>query len=227
MNVELVHRPGNTAAKINLNPGESMTAQAGAMIAMSGDMQIETTTHKKGEGGFLKAMKRLLGGESFFMNHYTPGSNGGHVYVAPTLNGDMQDYDLNGDTLVVQSGSFLAADHNVDIDVGWQGFKNLFSGESLFWLKMSGTGKVVFNAFGNIYPVDIDGEYIVDTGHIVAFQETLNYTVTKVAEGWVSSFMSGEGLICKFSGQGRVWVQSHNPSSFGQSLTPFLKPRRA
>jgi uncharacterized protein (AIM24 family) len=66
MNIELLHRPGNTAAKITLEPGESITAEAGAMIAMSGHMGITTTTQKKKSGSIFKAAKRLLAGESFF-----------------------------------------------------------------------------------------------------------------------------------------------------------------
>ena len=69
MQVEILHGPGNAVAKVRLAGGESCTAEGGAMIAMSGDMQIQTTTHQKGSGGVLKAMKRMLAGESFFLNH--------------------------------------------------------------------------------------------------------------------------------------------------------------
>lgn len=225
MEIEIIHRPGNTAAKVKLAKGETCTSEAGAMIAMSGDMSIETTTHKKGKGGVMKALKRMLAGESLFLNHFTPGGNGGEVWFAPTLLGDLMQYDLKGENLIVQAGSFLAAEHSVEIDMGWQGFKSLFSGESMFWLNMKGEGKILLSSFGAIYPVEVDGEYIVDTGHIVAFSETLNFTPTKAGKSWVSSILGGEGLVCKFNGQGTVWCQSHNPSGFGSSLTAFLRPR--
>ncbi len=227
MKVEIIHRPSNTATKLTLAPGETITAEAGAMIAMSGDMQIETSTHKKENGGgILKALKRMLAGESFFMNHFTAGSKGGEVFLATTLSGDMQEFETKGETLIVQAGSYVASEKGVNIDVGWQGFKNLFSGESLFWLKMSGQGKYVLSSFGMIYPVQVDGAYIVDTGHIVAFDETLNFKVVKSGKGWISSFASGEGLVCRFEGKGTVWCQSHNPSSFGWALSSNLKPRK-
>ncbi|MCB1177694.1 MAG: TIGR00266 family protein [Leptospiraceae bacterium] len=229
MKIELIHRPSNSAGKLILEPGEAVTAESGAMIAMSGDMQITTSTYKKesGKGGILKAIKRMFAGESFFLNHFTAGSNGGEVYISTTLSGDMEQFETKGQTLIVQAGSYVASEQGVNVDVGWQGFKNLFSGESLFWLKISGEGKYILSSFGMIYPVEVDGAYIVDTGHIVAFDETLDFKVVKSGKGWISSFASGEGLVCRFEGKGTVWCQSHNPSSFGWALSSNLRPRRA
>jgi uncharacterized protein (TIGR00266 family) len=227
MKIEIVNRPSNSAAKLTLDPGETVTAESGAMIAMSGDMAIETSTHTKSSGGgFLKAVKRMFAGESFFLNHFKAGSAGGDLYLSTTLSGDMVPFETKGETLIVQSGSYVASEPGVTVDVGWQGFKNLFSGESLFWLKLSGQGKFVLSSFGMIYPIEVDGAYIVDTGHIVAFDETLNFSIKKSASSWISSFFSGEGLVCKFEGKGTVWCQSHNPSSFGSTLGPLLKPRK-
>ncbi len=225
MEVEIVHRPGNAAAKVRLAGGESCTAEGGAMIAMSGDMRIETTTHQKGKGGVLKAMKRVLSGESFCLSHYSGGAHGGDRWLATTLTGDMMTYELDNETLIVQGGSFVACEPGVEIDLGWQGMKTLLSGESLFWVHLRGSGKVVVNSFGEIFPIEVRGEHIVDTGHIVAFNETLDFTLSKAGKSWMSSLLGGEGLVCKFQGQGTVWCQSHNPKSFGQALGPKLKPR--
>lgn len=225
MNVEIKYKPGCTYARIGIEAGKHISAEGGAMISMSGDMKVETTTHKKGKGGILKGLKRMLSGESFFMNHFTAGPNGGEVILGTTLPGDMHAYDLDNEKLIVQSGSYVASSPDVDIDFGWQGFKSMFSGESMFWLDVSGKGKVVFNSFGAIYPVQIDGDYIVDTGHIVAFNEGLDFSISKAGKSWVSSFLGGEGLVCKFNGKGTVWCQSHNPGSFGSALGPKLKPR--
>lgn len=227
MQIEFMHQPGNTAARVSLAPGETLTTEGGAMIAMSGHLGLETTTHQKGKGGILKAVKRMFAGESFFMNHFSATDAAGEVWLGSTLAGDMMRYDLDKETLIVQSGSFVAAAHGVGLDTGWQGFKNFLSGESLFWLRLSGRGPVILNAFGAIYPVEVDGEYIVDTGHIVAFSETLEFTLTKAGKSWWASILGGEGLVCKFQGRGTVWCQSHNPGSFGGQLTGFLKPRRA
>ena len=224
MKTEIVCGPGNAATRVTLDPGEVVTTEGGAMIAMSGDMKIETSTHARGKGGFLKAAKRLLGGESFFLNHYTAGPQGGELWLAQTLPGAMMDLSLAGQTLIVQAGSYVASAPTVAIDVGWQGFKNLLSGESLFWLKLSGHGPLVLSSYGAIYPVEVNGDYIVDTGHIVAFEETLNFTLTKAGTSWIGSFLGGEGFVCKFSGRGIVWCQSHNASSFGRTIGPRLRP---
>lgn len=227
MQIEFMHQPGNTAARIALAPGETLTAEAGAMIAMSGHLGVSTSTHKRGKGGLIKAAKRLFAGESFFLNHFSAEREAGEVWLGSTLAGDMMQYELSGQTLIAEAGAFVACAQEVNVDVGWQGFKNLLSGESLFWLKLSGQGPVILSAFGAIYPVEVDGEYIVDTGHIVAFSETLDFSLTKAGKSWVSSILGGEGLVCKFRGRGTVWRQSHSPRSFGQSFGSSLKPRRA
>jgi len=225
MQVDIKYGPGNAAARVQLEPGETCTSESGAMISMSGDMQIKTTTHQKGKRGIFKALKRMVAGESFFMNHFTAGPNGGEIWLATTLPGDMMCYELENENLIVQGGSFVACEHGVEVDLGWEGFKSFLSGENIFWLHLNGSGKVIINSFGAIYPIQVDGEHIVDTGHIVAFNETLNFTITKAGKSWLSSFLGGEGFVCKFSGTGTVYCQSHNPSAFGQAFGPILKPR--
>jgi len=227
MQIELLHRPGNSAAKITLAVGEICTTESGAMIAMSGNMGITTTTMQKGKGSILKAIKRKLAGESLFLNHFEPEAEEGELLLGTALAGDMMTYDLDDESLIVQGSSFLASEHGIDIDMGWQGFKSFLSGESVFWLNLKGKGQVVLSSFGAIYPIEVDGEYIVDSGHIVAFNETLDFSITKAGKSWWHSFLGGEGLVCKFKGKGTVWCQSHNPGSFGSSLTSSLKERKA
>lgn len=231
MDVAIVHGPANAAAKINLAPAETFTAEAGCMIAMSGDMSLATTTHRKQSGGVLKALKRVVAGESFFLNHYTAGASGGEVWIAPVLSGDALVTELAADraskALVVQGGSYLASEPGVNIDLGWQGLKSLFSGENVFWLHLTGRGKVLINSFGAIYPVDVDGGYIVDTGHIVAFEDSLKFKIAKSSRSLLSTFFGGEGLVCRFEGKGRVWCQSHHAHAFGLRLGRMLKPREA
>lgn len=225
MNVDIVCGPGNSAAKLQLAAGETCTAEAGSMIAMSGDMQITTTTHKRESGGIFQAVKRMLAGESFFLNHFRAGASGGDLFLATTLPGDMKTMELNNESLIVQSGSYVACTDGIEVDLGWQGFKSLLSGESMFWLNLKGSGTVVLSSFGAIYPMEVDGEFIVDTGHIVAFNETLSFTLSKAGKSWISSILGGEGLVCKFQGKGTVWCQSHNPPSFGGTLGPMLRER--
>ncbi len=229
MKVEVLARPANAAAKVTLSGGESCVAEGGAMIAMSGDMDVQTHVNKgeKGAMGVLKGMARKLAGEGIFLNHFTAGSSGGEVYLSTSLPGDMEVIALGeGRTLHVQNSSFVAHEVGVTMQINWGGFKNVFSGESLIWLKMSGSGNVVINAFGAIYEVDVDGEYIVDTGNIVAYEDSLEFNISKAGKSWVSSFAGGEGLVCRFKGSGRVWCQSHADRHFGAKLTPHLVPKK-
>jgi uncharacterized protein (TIGR00266 family) len=225
MEVKIEHGPGNSAAKVRLAAGQTFTAEAGSMIALSGGVSLTTSTHKKSSGGILKAMKRLLAGESFFLNHFTASANGGEVWLSATLPGDMMSYELKNENLIVQGGSFVACDEGVSIDLGWQGFKSFLSGENIFWVHLKGSGTVVLSSFGAIYPVAVDGEYVVDTGHIVAFNETLNFTIRKAGKSLIGSFLGGEGFVCRFKGKGTVWCQSHNAGAFGRGLGPMLRPR--
>ncbi len=174
MQIDLLSRPGNAAARVVLSPGEQLTTESGAMIAMSDSLELTTSTHKRDSGSLFAAAKRLLAGESLFLNHYSASTASGEVFLAATLPGDMLRYDLRGENLIVQSGSFVACESSVNVNLGWQGFKSFFSGESAFWLQLSGTGPVIISSFGAIYPIEVDGDYIVchaqstaDNGDIV------------------------------------------------------------
>lgn len=174
----------------------------------------------------MSGLKRMLGNESFFLNHFTATSPNAVVTVSPTLSGDLKVLELDGNQIIVQSGSYVACEKTVEMDISWQGFKALFAKEGLFWINLSGKGKVLINSFGAIYPIHVDGECIVDTGHIVAFDETLDFSLSKAGKSWISSILGGEGVVCRFKGRGIVWCQSHNASAFGCALGRQLKPRK-
>ncbi|MDB4786926.1 MAG: TIGR00266 family protein [Planctomycetaceae bacterium] len=227
MQHEIQARPAATVLKVDLEQGESLTCEVGAMIAMSSGMTVETTSRQKGgKGGLMKGLKRMFSGENFFLNHFTAQNPDQSIYLGPTLMGDVVYHPLDNATLIVQGASWLASDPGIEVDASWQGFgKALFSGESMFWVKCSGTGDLFLNSFGAIYEVDIDGQYTVDSGHIVAFEETLQFKIGKAGKSLIGSFLGGEGLVCKFEGQGKLYCQSHNPPSFGKLLGPQLRPR--
>ena len=226
MDIDIISRPAGSAAHIKLDQGEGLTVEVGGMIAMSPHLQVETTSKSKGgSGGIMKGIKRMFSGESLFLNHFTANAPSQDLIIGPKMIGDVVLHPLTGGSLVVQGSSWLASAHSVDIDTTFQGLgAALFSGEGIFWVKCSGTGPVLLNSFGGIYEVDVDGEYVVDSGHIVAFDDTLNLKVGKAASGWISSFLSGEGLVCRLQGQGKLYCQTHNEKNFGQTLTPLLRP---
>lgn len=225
MKLEITNQPDSAIAKIEMAPMEELIAQAGAMVAMSGHMEVNTTLRKGKGGGLYGGIKRMLAGESLFLTVFRSGSQAAELYLAPALMGDILAYQMKGIELIVQSSGYLACTPGVDIDLGFQGFKSIFSGESLFWLTASGSGAVLLSSFGAIYEVEVDGEYIVDTGHIVAFEKTLNFTITKPGSSWLGAFLGGEGFVCKFQGKGKLYCQSHSPRGFGVTVGSRLPPR--
>lgn len=227
MQHELIAQPAMTVAQLTLQAGETVTCEVGAMIAMSNGFNVETTSRDRGGGGGItKGLKRMFAGENFFLNHFTATASDQTLIIGPSLLGDIMHYPLTGGTLVVQGSSWLASSAGIDIDATWQGLgKALFSGEGMFWVKCSGSGDLLLNSFGAIHRIDVRGEHVVDTGHIVAFEETLQFSIGKASKSLVGSFLGGEGLVCKFSGQGKLYCQSHNPPSFGKLLGPKLRPR--
>lgn len=226
MQFEILYKPAHALAIAHLQHGESVRAEAGAMVGMTQNITVDTQAGGQKKGGLLKNIGRaMLGGESFFTNVFSAHNGPGHVSLAPALCGDMVAHPLQGDQLIIQGSSYVAAPDTVAIDTQFQGFKGFFSGESLFFLTATGHGPVLINAFGGIEAIDMNGEMIIDTGHLVAFSSTLSYEVKKASAGLISSFLSGEGLVLKMTGQGRVYVQSRNPNEFGQTVGQMLKPR--
>jgi uncharacterized protein (TIGR00266 family) len=219
MQTEILYGPAYAAAKVTLDAGESVRAESGAMLAMTPTLQVETST----QGGVLKGLRRsLLGGESFFMNTFTAQANGDELWLAPTMAGDVVSWPIQS-TLFVASGSFLASSAGVEVDSSWGGAKTFFSSEGLFMLKVSGQGEVILSSYGAIHALDLQAgqTYTVDTGHLVAWTETVTYNVRKVG-GWKSTIFSGEGLVCDLTGPGRLYLQTRSQGDFLEWLIPKL-----
>lgn len=225
MDIKLIHQPDSAITLVNLNAGEEIVAQAGAMVAMSGFINTSTTLRQGKGGGIMGGFKRMLGGESLFLSVFRSPTPDGEVFLAPRLMGDILIYEMKGQELVVQGASYLASATNVNLDLGFQGMKSLFSGESIFWLSITGYGPVILTSFGGIYEIEVNGDYIVDTGHIVAFERSLDFRIDKANSSWLGAFFGGEGFVCRFHGRGKVYCQTHNPGSFGFIVGSQLPPR--
>ncbi|MDY6782107.1 MAG: TIGR00266 family protein [Cyanobacteriota bacterium] len=225
MDIQLLHQPESAIAQITLGAGEELVAQAGAMIAMSSNINANTTLRKGKGGGILGGLKRMVAGESLFLSVFRSPVPNSEILLAPKFIGDLSIYELHGQELVVQATSYLASEPNVDIDIGFQGFKSFFSGESIFWLVLSGQGKALLTSFGGIYEIPVNGEYVVDTGHIVAFERSLNFKIGKANPSWWGALLGGEGLVCRFQGKGKLYCQTHNTGAFGMAVGPGLPSR--
>jgi len=224
MEEQVEFQPAYAMLTLSLAAGEAVRVEPGAMVA-----QENVTMETKSSGGFFKGLKKMaFGGESFFLNTFTGGAGGGWISLAPSAPGDLAWFDVQpGRQLFIQSGSFMASASNVQTDTQFQGLKGAFSGESLFFIRAftedSLPGRVYYNSYGAIkaIPVQQGQTVTVDTGHVVAFEDTLQYQIGKV--GGMKSFMfGGEGLVMNFSGQGTIWIQTRNLSGLASILIPFI-----
>lgn len=230
MDYSIEHGPAFAWLKVRLAPGESVTAEAGAMVRQSPQLQMDTRLNAGRKPrvfallwAFLIALiRRFFGGETMFINEFH-GPAGGEVVLAPALSGNIMQKALSaGRTLFVQTGSYLASTGTIDTRVRWGGLRALFGGEGLVLLECSGEGELFVNSYGGIVEVPVAGRFVVDTGHIVAFDGSLDFRVRSV--GGVKSFLfSGEGLVCEFQGQGTVYIQSRNLNALVGWLTPMLR----
>jgi uncharacterized protein (TIGR00266 family) len=119
-------------------------------------------------------------------------------------------------------GSYLGSTPGLQVDTQFQGIKGFFTGESVSFVRVSGTGQMLVAAFGRIVEIDVEDALTVDTGHVVAFQESLKYEVGKAGGSWLQSWLAGEGIVLHFSGRGKLLAQSHNLNEFGKELGPLL-----
>ena len=228
MRAEIEFSPSYSVLNVHLDPGELVRAEPGSMVALSG---VEMDT-KAGGRGLTGGFRRMLGGESFMVNVFRGGPQGGWVSLAPAAPGDVRAMPVSPDEdVLVQSGSYLASDDNVRMDASFQGLRGMFSGEGLFFLRATAEalpGFVYCNSYGAIreIPVEPAQEVVVDTGHLVAFTGGVDYSIGKVG-GLKSIVAGGEGLVLRFRGErngggGRVWIQTRDMPGLAGLLLPFL-----
>lgn len=221
MRDEIIDAPDFGLLKVTLEqPGEKIVSEAGAMVAMSTEIGMETNMR----GGLLAAAKRkLMGGESLFQNTYTAKAANQEIFLAPPTEGDLRMMDLAaGQTFFLQSGAYVAhVGEQLNLDSQFGGLKNFFSGGGLFMLKVTGPGRLYYGTYGAIHEVEVgQGGYTCDTGHIVGWTEGLNFSVRKFG-GYKGMFFSGEGLVCDFQGQGKLYIQTRNPTSLASFLEKY------
>ena len=206
-------KPDFSFLTVQVPTSQTLKVEASAMATMSTNMVMKT----KMKGG----LSRFLGGENIFINEFTAQAGPAEIGIAPGSPGDMDHVFMDGSSeIFLQSSAYVASSMNVDVDSKWQGFKGFFSGEGLFLLRCTGQGDLWFNTYGAMIEVPVDGNYVVDTSHVVAFTSGLEYNVESVG-GLKSLFLSGEGLVCRFHGQGKVWIQTRHPMAFANWAYPF------
>ncbi len=226
MDYKFLYQGAFPIVEINLKQGESIKAEADAMIAMSGTLDVTGNMN----GGFLGSLARnFLAGESMFFQDLVASRGNGYALIGHAIPGDIIDVELDGSYgLLVQKNGYLASTNHINVNTTPQNLaQGMFSREGLFVLKVSGTGTVFISSYGAIHAINLEPneEIVVDNGHLVAWADYMNYKIEKASNGWVSSITSGECLVCRFRGPGVVLVQTRNPSGFASWIQRLLPPR--
>ena len=219
MDIEIIHRPSYSLAIAKLTPNERIRAEAGAMVSMSGDVQIET----KAEGGILKSLGRaVLGGESFFQNFFVASAAGGEVTLAPELPGDIAVIEMSSSKLMIQAGSYMASESTVELTAKVS-VKAFMSAEGISMLEASGSGTLLVSSYGAIFEKTLGAgeKYIVDTSHLVAFDGAMAVQ-PKTVGGMKSTLFSGEGLVVELTGPGKIYIQTRSPQALINWIIPQI-----
>jgi uncharacterized protein (TIGR00266 family) len=217
MKYDIVCAPSYSLIEMNLNEGESVIVEPGSMAWM--DTTIKPKTEMK--GGFFAGITRKFGGESFFLNTYTAEGGSGAIGIAPGYSGDIVVHELNDETLYMERGAYLCHVGNIETSATWEGFTGTFA-EGMFGLRVSGTGLLFFGSYGDIQEVEVNGSYTVDNGYAVAWEPNLDYSIGRSGRS-IRSFLFSDQLICRFHGNGKLWVQTRSPRNLAAWVHPFRR----
>ncbi|MGL5082805.1 MAG: TIGR00266 family protein [Microcoleaceae cyanobacterium] len=221
MQYQINYKPAFATIFVTLNPGESIVSEAGAMASMDAKLSMNTAF----SGGFFPAVvKKFLGGETLFINTFTNNTQQPlQIVLSQSMIGDIEYIELKKDQqLYFQSGAYIASSKNTKLGVGWAGFASWFSGEGLFRLRVTGPGVVFFGGYGGITKKQITQEFIVDTGHLLAYEPGIKLGVG-LSGGLFSSITSGEGFISRLKGSGTIYLQSRSVEGLARFLSPRLR----
>jgi len=223
---DIMQRPDFSLLSVKLAKGQHVFAEPAAMASMDTSIELKAGFR----GGLLGSVGRMFAGESLIVNTFSAPTTGGEVMFAPGPAGDILHYALQGGRIMLQRGAYLANSEGVELSAKWEGARGFFAGQGLVLLQAQGTGDLFFNAYGAVLEFDVKDDLIVDTGYVVAFEETLRYEVTVLPGLGLGSkakafFFGGEGLVVRFFGQGKVWVQTRTVHPFLSFIHPY-RPKK-
>ncbi len=216
MKFDISGNPSYGDLTVALAAGESFWSEGGAMSRMSNHLELKT---RLVGGLFTSAIRRVVGGESLFISEYTAPQMA-YVSLTPACPGSVLHRQMKGDHFFLTAGSFLACSPGMNLATSFGGFRALFSGEGAFLIDVSGHGDLFFNAYGGVVEKDIQGEFVVDTGHVVAWEPSLSYTIGGMG-GLKQTLFSGEGLVMRFQGQGKIFLQTRHLGALAGWLSPY------
>jgi len=207
---------------VSLTHGEKIYCESDAMVMMEAGLDLKG----KMTGGIGAAlMRRFANGESLFQQHIEALRSGGDCLLAPRLPGAMQVLDVGQRQYLLSDGAFVAATDKVDLKVRTQSVGNALFAQSggFFITETGGVGQVAVSGFGAISQLEVTpgNDMIIDNAHVVAWDSTLRYEISVTTGGnsgflgnLVNSQTSGEGMVLRFSGQGKILISSRNRAAF-------------
>ena len=231
MRHQILYQPSFSLAVVSLERGEQIMTESGAMVSMSPTIRLEAAMSG---GGFFGAMKSAIGGESLFRTTFTAEDR---VRARSPWPRRPSATSWHSSSPARTSSSSPAAIWRAT--PGWRSACRdrcgaCSPGEGLFLLTVQGSGLLLLSSFGAIHSKQLapGEEYIVDTGHIVAFEGSIDYRLEKATgktqgvggflKGMVQSALSGEGFVCRYRGPGKIYIQTRQLPGFARQLLPFL-----
>ena len=225
MKYEIKYEPSYAMLVVDLEAGESIVGEAGAMTYMTPSIEVQTRMREKGILGTIGLS--ILGGQSFFVNDYVATGGPGQLALGAAPVGDIQVLKVEpGKGFIVQKSSYLANTDDIELDVKWEGFTKGLFGQGLFMIKTYGRGDLFLNTFGALdrHELGPGEELVVDNFHLVAFSDSCDYEVRKFG-GWKETILSGEGFVTHIRGPGEIYIQTKNLREFVDWIWTLLQFR--
>ncbi len=204
---------------IELAPAEMLITESDAMSSMDAAIEFNAALN----GGFWRGLARkFLGGESLFVGQFINNTaSNKRLTITQSTPGEVRSMVLRkGQEFNLQPGAFIACESTVKLGLRWAGLVSWLGKEGLFKLVVSGEGEVWYGAYGALIDKQIDGEYIVDTGHLVAYEPGIKLKL-QLSGGIFSSFFGGEGLVTRVEGKGNIVLQTRSLAG----LTSWINPK--
>jgi len=225
MKYEIKYDPSYAMLVVDLEAGEKITGEAGAMTYMSPNVDVRTRRRERSILGTIGVS--LFGRQSLFVNDYVATGGPGQIGLAAAPVGDIQVMRVEpGRGFIVQKAAYLASTGDIELDVKWEGFTKGLFGQGLFMIKVYGSGDLFINTFGAIdrHELGPGEELVVDNFHLVAFSDSCDYNVERIG-GWKETILSGEGFITRIRGPGEVYLQTKNLREFVDWLWTLIQHR--
>ena len=212
------HQPVFSTVEFTLDAEEAIVAQPNSMLSMTSGSQIKASGGRGARAGWMSGCGSILGGESFFTALFSAKSDGQVVTLAPDSYGDIVVIDLkDAGGFYLTRGSYLANSGDCDLKTKYGGMKGLMSKKGLFLLHASGEGTVFCQSYGAVFDKQLEeGEvFFVDNRFVVAFSDSVKYQLVKATDSVKDSLMSGEGLVNRYTGPGRLIYQTRGKPGAG------------